>query len=448
MNGEDAMTRGQGQWTRRFRGARGALAVVLTATLLASAGCTPEERPATAASASAAPSPTASLSPHDAVEAMLKAQAEALLRGDEAGYLAPVDKSYTALYGHFRNQFKILRALRISAWQIMMGIPAVYPQGPGAEKHRVQLDVVVSYCFATPTCPPPSRLTSDAAQFTYRPKVSLRGNGYLITGLNQPATDAYSLRPLPWEWDSLVFQDGERVTVAAPPAQAKRLGEVTAAADRAARITDRYAEVAGRQPPPRYVVFLAGNKEWNRWLGGQDAKYAVGYAYQSGKIRSDVVLKMSALGRSNLEPVLRHEFGHVVTSTGSDDRAAGIYNSKQWITEGIAEYIEFAPQGPTASGTMRAVRSHVQRGKWASTIELAPLPESASDEAASVFYGLSHLAISCMASRYGEANMFQWAMNALHGDLNYDEAAEKHFGVGFKTVNTTCTSYIRRTLNL
>ena len=394
------------------------------------------------------PSPTASLGPHDAVEAMLKAQAEALLRGDEAGYLAPVDKSYTALYDHFRNQFKILRSLRISAWQIMMGIPGVFPQGPGAEDQRVQLDVYVSYCFATPTCPPPSRIPSDAAQFTYRPKVSQRGDGYLITGLNQPATDVYSLRPLPWEWDSLVFQDGDRVTVAAPPAQAKRIGEVTTAADRAAKVADRYAQVAGRQPPPRYVVFLAGDKEWKKWLGGQKAKYAVAYAYQSGKIRSDVVLKMSALGRNSIESVLRHEFGHVVTSTGSNDGAAGIYDSEQWITEGIAEYIEYAPQGPTASSNMRAVRSYVQRGKWSSTIELAPLPESASNEAAAVFYGLSHLGISCMASRYGEDKMFQWVMNTLHGDLSHDEAAKKYFGVGFKAVNTTCASYIRRTLNL
>ena len=442
------MERDQGQWMRRFRSARRALAVVLAAALLAAAGCASENVPTTAASGSATPSPTASLSPHDAVEAMLKAQAEALLRGDEAGYLAPVDKSYTVLYDHYRNQFKILRALRISAWHMAMGIPAVFPQGPGAEKERVQLDVFVSYCFAMPTCPQPSRFPSDAAQFTYRPKVSKRGDGYLITGLNQPATDALSLRPLPWEWDSLVFQDGDRVTVAAPPAQAKRLGEVTAAADRAAKVTDRYAELAGREPPSRYIVFLAGDKEWNKWLGGQDAKYAVAYAYQSGKIRSDVVLKMSALDKNELEPVLRHEFGHVVTATGSNDGAAGIYNSQQWITEGVAEYIEFAPQRPTVSGTMRAVRSYVRRGKWSGTIELAPLPESASNEAAAAFYGLSHLAISCMASQYGEAKMFQWVMEALHGDLSHDEAAKKYFGVGFKKVDSTCASYIRRTLNL
>ncbi|MBF9129506.1 hypothetical protein I0C86_11085 [Plantactinospora sp. S1510] len=442
------MTRDQEQQARRFRGAREALAVALTTALLAAAGCASGNSPRTTASGSASPSSTVTLSPDDAVEAMLKAQAEALLRGDEAGYLAPVDKSYTALYDHYRNQYKILRALRISSWQMMMGIPPVFPQGPGAEDQKVQLDVFVSYCFETPTCPPPSRFTSDAAQFTYRPKVSQRGDGYLITGLNQPPTDTYSLRPLPWEWDSLDFQEGNRVIVAAPPAQANRLGEVTAAAERAAKVADQYAKVAGREPPPRYVVFLAGDKEWNKWLGGQSAKYSVGYAYQSGKIRSDVVLKMSAMGRNSVESVLRHEFGHVVTATGSNDGAAGIYNTNQWITEGIAEYIEYAPKGPTASGNMNAVRSHVRRGKWSNSIGLAPLPESASNEAAAVFYGLSQLGISCMASRYGEAKMFQWAMNALHGDLGYDEAAKKYFGVGFKAVNTTCASYVRRTLNL
>ena len=387
-----------------------------------------------ATSAPAAPSSAAPATPYDKAVAALSEQSAALLRGDEAGWLAAVGP---ALRNRYRGMFRSLRGLGVTRFEYQPGLGK--PVGGDASAVGFRADV--SYCLGAQMCPDtPGSDWQKPPHISQQLTLKAVGGRYVISGL-AAAAEPDERQPAPWENGELVFAQGKRVTLAAPKAQAKSLSRVLQVAEQAAAVDDRYAALIGTTPN-RYRIYLAGEKEWKSWYGGDDNAWAIGLSVPLNMHGIDVLLRMKEMADPLvLRITLQHELGHVVTLTGAYRADAA---EDTWLSEGIAEYIGWQPK--SASGSLR--RSSVQ---WAlhrskpPTSMVPPLPgRNASDRAGDAFYGLSHFAADCMAKKYGEKKLLDFVRLVLAQDNEYDQASQDAYGVPFKTVDKYCVSWIRQ----
>ncbi|QGN49805.1 hypothetical protein GKC29_25255 [Micromonospora sp. WMMC415] len=420
------------------------MSLALTLTLAAGCGTPPPP-----GGHRRSPSPAQSNDDWAIIQQKLIAQGQALLAGDEAGWMAPVDPGNAALVEHYRNLFRILRALQVTRWdpEFTMSIPPILAHGQAPNVH-----IDMWYCFANATCPAPTKETrylhGPTPRFRMVVDFGLRvsSGGYLITAVKQPKGDHHAGRPLPWESADLTVATGDRVIVAAAPGQQERLPVAVAAAERAAAATDRYSTLLGAPRPPRYIVYLAGDREWRTWNGGSPGANYAGYAYSASSHQYEVVVRTSA--RNDLTALLRHEFGHVVTSHGTTRAGAEIYDVNQWLTEGIAEYIEAGGRPATAGPTIAAARQYLRASPRMRTLGLEPLPRNATATQVAAFYGISHLAVDCMARRFGERNLFAFFATVVRESQGPFPASERAYGQDWEDVQRACITDIYRAVGL
>jgi hypothetical protein len=364
--------------------------------------------------------------------------AAALVRGDEKGWLAAVDPQQPELREQYRRTFANLRQLGVTAWSYNVTIEPVTAYG----RPEIETPVTVAYCLHTTPCPAYVRFEAESAQAasTLEQRLSLtRRDGAYVIAAAKPY-DAARAPVLPWQAAALTFAQGKRVTVAAPASQAGRLREVVAAADRAAAVADRYARLVGN-PQRRYRVYLAGDAEWQRWFGGAPRRNAIGYARPVNLAGTEVVLKIQDLRGDAVLKTLRHELGHVVTLSGSDQRYSAIYDVHEWLVEGVAEYVAFAPRPATANPRHRLVRD---TRRLPATLAVAPLTEKATSEEVNRFYGLGHHAVACLVERFGERRFFDFFRRVLREEASYREASQAAFGRPWPDADKSCVASIRR----
>jgi hypothetical protein len=389
-------------------------------------------RPANRVEASARPAAAdAPVTPYEKMVAALTAQAAAMTRGDERGWLAGVDPNQPKLQARYRAMFRTLRGLGISDFE--------YEPGVDVPDHRGVATLVthVRFCFSTPACPD-GFAPEIVQQVTLTP---VRGR-YVITKL-AGSTNSTDLQPAPWESGGLVLRQGKRVVVAAAPAEARYLKQVVALGDKAAAVTDRYAALVGN-PQQRYRIYLADAKAWRTWYGGDDSDTTIGLEIPLGEVESDVVLRMGMLrDPAELARTLQHEMGHVATVGGARQDGRYLYQTNQWLSEGVAEYIEWQPKGAAASDRRSSVRIAEHGKRPPATIAAAPLADDASDRSVDAFYGLGHFAVDCLARTYGEKQAFVFVRSRLREGLDLDASSRLAFGRPFATVDSGCVAWTR-----
>jgi hypothetical protein len=372
-----------------------------------------------------------STTPYEQIVTTLTAQAAAITHGDERGWLAAVDPGQPKLRARYRSMFRTLRGLGLSDFTYQPGTDR--PDGRG-------IATVVSgvrFCFSLTVCPP-GAAPQIRQQLTLAP---IQGR-YVITALSPPPSST-GLQPMPWESSGLVLAQGKRVVVAATKAEAKRLTQVVALGDQAAAVTDRFAVLVGN-PQPRYRIFLADPASWRTWYGGDDSDSTIGLEVPLGQVESDVVLRMSMLTDPvELARTLRHEMGHVATVGGARQDGQYLYQQNQWLSEGVAEYIEWLPKGATASYRRDSVRIAEHGRHPPRTIAAAPLAESATDRSVDAFYGLGHFAVDCLVRTYGERAAFVFVRARLRDGQELDAASRRAFGRPFAVVDQGCVAWTR-----
>lgn len=404
------------------------LAITTIGVLVRRPHSPPPGTPAEAAVPSAVPTPV------ELMQALLKAQTAALLRGDERGWLAVVDPGQPKLRAQYRTLYRSLRALGVSQFEYHPGLPPVIVKGVAT------VNVDIAFCFSMAVCP---AYPSSAPVIRQTLKFAPIHGRYRISRL-QKSTDPSHLQPTPWESGELVFAQGKRVTVAGPPSEAKHLWQVVQIADQAAVTVDRFAVYVGN-PQQRYRVYLADDKVWRTWYGGENDKFAIGVEVALNQGGADVVLKMSKLGdRKELAGTIQHELGHVATAAGSHESGAFVYQKNEWLTEGIAEYIEWSPRGATASWRRDSVRLVVRGRHPPKSIVAEPLGAKAGARSVDAFYGLGHFAADCMAHLYGQRKLFDFVRRRLRDGEDLDLAARQAYGKPFATVDKTCVAWIRQ----
>jgi hypothetical protein len=418
--------------------AAGAVGVLVLAGFLGLQPRGEQDRAAIAATSAPGASSVPPATPYDKAVAALAAQSAALLRGDESGWLAAVDSSRTSLRTRYRSMFRSLRALGVTGFEYQPGVARPVKGDAAAVSFRVD----AAYCLGPQMCP------ANAATDWQKPphitqKLTLRpdpAGAYVITEV-AAAAEKDERQPVPWENGDLAFAQGRRVTVAAAPEQAKNLKRVLTAAEQAAVIDDRYAALIGT-PQRKYRIYLAGEKQWKSWYGGDDDAWAIGLAIPLNMTGIDVLLRMKEMDDPLvLRVTLQHELGHVVTLTGAYRADA---DEDTWLSEGIAEYIGWRPRPATGSLRRSSVRWLLtRRHPPTSMVPVQPGPK-ASDRAGDAFYGLSHFAADCMAHKYGEAKLFAFVRLVLAADNDYDQASRDAFGQPFATVDKACLTWIKQ----
>ena len=395
------------------------------------------DAPATAtpsASISAGTSPSPSQRPVDLIEQALDAQSTALLGGDLPAWLAPVDAPLQARY---TTIFRNMRSLEVThAEQRMDAMPT-------ARGGQVTVSIKLAYCFSGVICPAWSDRTDDGSpKLAYKTTWRLANGSYKITKLEKSG-DYNHLQPTPWEKDLMVFARGKRVIVAAPAATARHVKRLLPLAEKAAVVADRYARYGGNQQK-KYRVFIADKKAWNSWYRGMAPAYAAGYHLSLNATGGDIVLKADEImewTNTEITELIQHEFGHAVTLTGAVNEDE---DEDLWLVEGVAEYIGYYPAKPQNSysrDVMRYVRS--ERGSL-TTIVAEPLDDESDDITVAALYATGHYAAGCMAEKFGEAKMLDFADRVLRYGEELDPASRAVFGKPFTTVDNECVNWIKK----
>ncbi|GAB1689699.1 hypothetical protein [Krasilnikovia sp. M28-CT-15] len=363
----------------------------------------------------------------------LRSHAASLADGDEQGWLNGVDPGQPALVARYRAWYTTLRALGVTKFEYD---PRIGPAG-SKDPSVVSLKTNVWYCFGSDTC----KGDGDAdpphvAQILTMKPVDGR---YVITReVDDGPSDTFT--PTPWQDGHLVVQKGSRVTLSAAPSEAQYLPSVLPLAEKAAAHTDAFANVL-HATQLNYRIYLAGEKQWRTWYGGNKDRWVIGLATPINKYGIDVIVRVRAIpDRAMLQTTLQHELGHVVTLTGASG-PPGV--DVQWLAEGIAEYIGWSPQRATDSPRRSSVRWALRNGAPRSMIPSMP-GRNASPRAGDAYYGLSHFAVDCMARTYGQQKLLRFTRAVLTWQEPYDEAAREAYGVPFTKVDKICVAWIHR----
>lgn len=391
------------------------------------------------AEAAGQPARALPLTPFEQVNALLKAQAAALLRGDEKAWLAAVDPGRPKLRTRYRAMYRSLRGLGVSYFEYKTYVRGQAKDGSG----RLSVGADVAYCYADDHCQVEKSAESEGPP-TVAQELDLKTvkGGWVITSLTARKSAPDEQRA-PWATSELVTAKGKRVTLVAVPGEQKYFRRMLPIAEQAAAVNDRFAGLVGN-PQGRYRIYLAGAKQWKTWYGGMTDKWIVGYALPLHESGTDVVLNMAELEDDSrfLATTVQHELGHVVTVGGVHRRTYG-GPGDMWLKEGIAEYIGWYPQPATASWRRQAVRDAVHGSRRPTSIAVKSLDADARSEDGDAFYGLGHFAADCIATKYGQRALFTFVRLYLREDRDLDPASQEALGRPFKTVDRSCVAWIR-----
>ncbi|WP_092549695.1 hypothetical protein [Actinoplanes derwentensis] len=416
----------------------GLVAAVLAATAVGFWPDSSEPATATPAASASAPAPVPPssapvASTFDQVQTLVDAQNEALLSGDEAGWLAPVDKK---LRPRYRTIFRNLRALDLTAAD--MGIDGELKQKGATLITRVGL----TYCFSGTVCPAYRLDPTDGAPkmintLTWTP----RDGSWVITKMAASGVPNY-LQPAPWENTALTIAQGKRVIVAGPKSQGANVRRILPLAEKAAAVADRYAAKLNN-PQTRYRIYLADDKAWKSWYARPSPPWSIAYHLTLNRIGSDIVVRAGKVmpeGNRYITEVIQHELGHAVTLNGNRNTDE---KKDQWLVEGVAEYIGNQPAKLQNTYSRDALRYVQSRGRTAKTIALPPVTGKSDDLAVTRLYANGHFAVGCMAAKYGETKMLDFVAMVLHEGVDIDAASQIHYGKPFKTVDKACVKWIK-----
>ncbi|BCY05111.1 hypothetical protein [Actinoplanes sp. L3-i22] len=389
-----------------------------------------------AAKATATPAPPRPATPFELAEQRLRTQGEALAKGDEKAWLAPVDPTKKTLLARYRTIFRNLRALEISHAEFHGD------KLPDTTATQIVMQAALGYCFSGVVCPEwHGNYGEGSAKATYRLTFQLIKGVWTITALDDKTgvKDNY-LQPAPWDNRALTFVKGKRVIVAGPSSQAKRLKQVLTLAEKAAKVVDRYAGYVGN-PQQRYRIYVADEKGWKSWYGGVDQSWIIGYEMPLNATGGDIILRARASdNQRQLAVTVQHELTHVVTLAGGD----GAAENDQWLIEGIAEYVGALPRKPQETGNRDVLAESFRRRGVPKTIAVPSLADDADDLTVNTLYAMGHYATACMAAKYGERKLLTFTNLVLREGQKPDQASRTAYGKPFATVDKACLSWIRQ----
>ena len=250
--------------------------------------------------------------------------------------------------------------------------------------------------------------------------------------------------PHPWESDDLIAASGERTTVAVPTRMEEHLDFALQEAEDAAEYVDEYAVW---EPVDRYVIYMAGDEELERWFGGEIEDGVVGYVLPlEGTVngtREDTtmptVVAVDRLGWGDeFISTLRHELAHVATLHRAETHRN--YEDTWWMVEGIAEFIDYEGE-VNQYPRMPQVAEYLDEGGCEGIIPPPTLDGSGVSGSGS--YGCAFLGVNYMMEEYGEDEFMEWFGEAVRGGIPPDIVAQDLYGKSYSELMDEITQYIQ-----
>jgi hypothetical protein len=381
---------------------------------------------------SATAKPAATTLPADAtddqiVQAVLDAQSTALLKGDEAGFMAPVDPAAPSAVSAYKRLFHNMTQMHVTVWKTSSGSLVDLSEGP----QTFTMDI--TYCLNTPDC-------GNDMRATMKVTAAKKGGKVRFEALAAPKANSATNSPLPWQVSTLAAVAGTRVVLAASSKWASRLTKVLPVAESAAVAANKYAKWG---TPPVYVVYLASASEGKTWFHG-GLKNADGVSFTIGPRDIQIMIMMpyateaAYAGPGGINAVIQHEMGHVVTLRGATDRSI----DHDDFIEGIAEYISYTGHSSWAKYRIYDTRAYIHSHRF-NKCYLTDQIVSSNILTSSAAYGIGYLTMRYLATKYGQDKMLTfWGAYERDG-LSLDAAARQTFGTSWSSVNSSCVSYVR-----
>jgi hypothetical protein len=375
-----------------------------------------------ARSTAASPSTPAAEALRTRIDSALRDQGAALRRGDEAAFLAVADPTVPATVAELKRRYRSLRALKVERWSASVDAPV----GPSGPKKQWVVPVTWEYCVAVVNCSlDPVNVSTTWVERAGKPLLVKLGT-----------TSKSDNGPLPWEVSDLRVALGPHTVVATTARYAGRLPMLLREAERAAAVVEPFVVV--HPAPDRFRIFYAGSAEWRRWYGGGQPEWSVGQAIPVSRNRIDVVVRAAEIEHDLgfLDDLLRHEMTHVATLRGARTSA------KFWMIEGIADYVAMLGRPFSAYDSVTETRRWVHGG-WDGDIEVAAPTDSAPDWQVAARYGVSMLAMRCLAARFGQPTMMSFFGLVVNGGYSLADAATTELHADWTGVAHDCADYVR-----
>ncbi|MFD1365915.1 hypothetical protein [Actinoplanes sichuanensis] len=367
---------------------------------------------------------TATVAVKDTVRAsiaeVMTRQGAALLAGDRKAFVGVAAPSAKDSVAWLDDRFTTLRAMGVTRWTVTVG------EVRSSAKYW-EAGVDVEYCFVANCVKPLKAGLSTHWNVGYGTRTEITEIWDRVVGRTIH----------PWAQSKLTAVAGRRVVVAAPAALAARMPRVLATAEAAAKVADGFAAT---DRPGRYVLYLAGEKEWDAWAYGDEGSWVDGYANADSEA---VVVRASALSSADLGMLLRHEFAHVASLVG---RSVAVSNADAWwLKEGLADYAGFGPRSFGSFPRRTETAAFVRKG-WNGDLRVQAPGQKASDRTASARYGVAYLGVQCLIQRYGQSRATSFVQAVAVQGVTIEIAAARSLGATWKTVNSTCATQIRKTV--
>ncbi|MFE3324194.1 hypothetical protein [Streptomyces sp. NPDC059176] len=316
----------------------------------------------------------------------LDARAAAVLRHDEAGYLAALDPKAGRLRETDRREFENLADVPLSSWEYRLG--QVRRSG-----HRATAQAELRYRIDGYDKAP---VTEDRTL-----ELAERNGRWYVTADRAVRDRTQQL----WQQGDVDVVRGAHSLVLGVGQDRARLGEIAAAADRA---VPAVSAAWGEAWAGRVVVLVPASLDgMGRLLGAPAAGYRGIAAVTTGETGAGaqtpadrVIVNPEAyevLGPAGRHTVLTHETAHVAT------RAHTSKATPMWLSEGFADWAAYRSTGTAAAEAAPELQRAVRQGKVPDGLPVdADFRFGGSADALGHAYEGGWLACELIAERWGE----------------------------------------------
>jgi hypothetical protein len=341
------------------------------------------------------------------VDDMLDRRSQAFRAGNEANYLADLDRGNTAMIQHERMVYANLRQFRFSDFRYHQYLRPELRKPVNLEDGHA---VTVTVQLALHLDGIDSGDTQDGFDYTIVPRngkpmiTKIEANGLMSGNHGNP-------------WDDVPLHTARsgNVTVAADGT----VGDLGAVASSLSAAEGQVRQVWGRRPaPPGFLVFVTTDQQRARgWLptaslgGVESSAFEVPVAGtdrhddRSGEnVGGRVVLTVGRIPADQLGAVYRHELTHAISAP----LIHSIDRPPTWAIEGIAAWME-----GDAGGRVRLafVRSAVKRGRFTGQLPDTTLFYTDPD----LNYALGYSVFKFVADRWGPERAVELYAQAVSG---------------------------------